>query len=72
MTARQLKVVGKVTLEVVISDTGAVGEVKIVTGNALLTRPAVDAVKKWRFRPFQSEGKPVAVLTTLSFEFDTH
>ena len=72
LVARQLKVVGKVNLEVTVAENGTVAEVRILTGNAILTKPAVDAVKKWRFRPFQSEGKAVAAVAPLTFEFDTH
>ena len=72
MVARQLKVTGKVNLDVLIADDGSVAEVRIVSGTPILTKPAVDAVKKWRFRPFQADGKPAAALASLSFEFDTH
>jgi protein TonB len=72
MVARQLKVTGKVNLDVVIAEDGSVAEVRIVSGTPILTKPAAEAVKKWRFRPFQADGKPAAALATLSFEFDTH
>jgi periplasmic protein TonB len=68
--ARQLKVTGRVVLEAVVNETGAVDAVRPLTGNPILTKPAVDAVKKWKFKPFQADGKAVAALVTLSFEFD--
>ena len=71
MMARQLKVAGKVNLEVVIAEDGSVAEVRIVSGNPILTKPSAEAVKKWRFRPFQSDGKPAPAIASLSFEFDT-
>ena len=72
LAARQLKVVGKVALEVVIGSDGHVAEVRIVSGSPVLTRPAAEALKKWRFRPFQADGKPVDAVAPISFEFDTH
>jgi periplasmic protein TonB len=68
--ARQLKVTGRVVVEAVVNETGNVDEVRPITGNPILTKPAVDAVKKWKFKPFQSDGKTVTALVTLSFEFD--
>jgi len=72
LTARQLKVTGKVVVEAVVSETGVVSDVRPVTGNPILTKPALEAVKKWKFRPFERDGKAVAALVTLSFEFDTN
>lgn len=68
--ARQLKVTGRVVVEAVVSEDGSVGEVRPLTGNPILTKPAMDAVRKWKFKPFQADGKTVAAVVTLSFEFD--
>ena len=64
LAARQLKVVGKVEVEATVDGEGSVQEVKILTGNPLLTKAAVEAVKKWKFKPFDS-----AAVVSLSFEF---
>jgi len=68
--ARQLKIEGAVELEVMVTEAGAVEKVNIVSGNPVLTRPASDAVKKWKFAPFTAEGKTVraVVPVTLSFK----
>ena len=67
--ARQVKVQGAVELEAVVAEDGTVEKVNIVSGNAILTRPAAEALKKWRFKPFTSDGKPVKVLAPVSFDF---
>lgn len=72
LVARQLKVTGKVMLEAVVAEDGKVTEVRILSGNPILTKPAAEALKRWRFQPFQSGGKPSAAVAELSFEFDTH
>jgi len=72
LVARQLKVVGKVSLEGVVSAEGLVTEVRIVSGNPILTKPAAEALRKWKFRPFKEDGKPAPATVSLSFEFDTH
>jgi periplasmic protein TonB len=69
--ARQLKIGGSVEIEAMINPAGAVTEVRAVRGNAVLTKPAMDAVKKWKFRPFQEQDKPVEAVVILTFEFGT-
>ena len=67
--ARQLKIEGAVELEAIVSETGIVEKVNIVSGNPVLTRPAVDALKKWKFAPFSSEGKTVKAAVPVSLNF---
>jgi len=67
--ARQMRVQGDVEVEARVSDAGTVTDVKVLTGNALLTAPVVKAVKDWRFQPFQENGKPSPAVATLRFSF---
>ena len=67
--ARQLKIEGAVELEALVTESGLVEQVNIVSGNPMLTRPASDAVKKWKFTPFTSEGKAVKALVPVSMSF---
>ena len=67
--ARQLKIEGAVELEVVVTEAGVVEKVNIVSGNPVLTRPASDAVKKWKFAPFTADGKPVKAVVPVSLSF---
>jgi protein TonB len=67
--ARQLKIEGAVELEALVTESGTVEKVNIVSGNPVLTRPAVDALKKWKFAPFTSEGKTVKALVPISLTF---
>jgi TonB family protein len=66
---RQLKIEGKVELEAVVSENGTVEKVNIVSGNPVLTRPAVEAVKHWKFTPFTDGGKPCKAIAPLSIGF---
>lgn len=52
-------------LEVVISASGEVKDVKVRGGNALLADSAVRTVKEWKFAPAKSE-------TTEALEFKFH
>jgi protein TonB len=67
--ARQLKLEGTVEVEATIDETGAVSEVREVSGNPVLAKAASSAVKKWKFTPFQSGGKPVKAIAPMSFAF---
>ena len=52
-----------------MSFEGDVAKVVPVSGNALLSSAAVNAVKKWKFKPFTAEGQPAKALVRLSFNF---
>jgi TonB family protein len=67
--ARQLKIEGQVELEAVVAENGAVEKVNIVSGNPVLTKPAVDAIKKWKFSPFTDGGKVVKAVVPVSMSF---
>jgi TonB family protein len=62
--AKQMRVAGDVEVEVNITKEGDVENVKVLSGNALLTAPVVKAVKEWKFSPFASEA-----VTQLKFTF---
>ena len=67
--ARQLKLQGVAELEMVVAEDGTVEKVNIVSGNPVLTKPSSEALKKWKFKPFVQDGKPVKVTASMSFKF---
>jgi TonB family protein len=67
--AKQMHVAGKVEVQVTIDPEGNVEDVKIVSGNSLLTSGVVSAVKKWKFTPFSADGSPTKAVASLEFEF---
>ena len=67
--ARQLKIAGEVELEVLVTEGGVVEKVNIVSGNPVLTRPASEALKKWKFTPFTTDGKAVKALVPVTLSF---
>jgi protein TonB len=68
--AKQLRIGGEVLLEALVSETGAVEKVNIVSGNPVLTKPASEALSKWKFNPTVVAGKPAKVLAPVSFTFN--
>lgn len=67
--SRQLKLSGRVQLEVHIAESGGVEEVKVLLGNPILAVDATNAVKRWKFEPFTEAGAPAKAVTTIMFEF---
>ena len=67
--AKQLKIEGAVELEAVVTETGVVEKVNILSGNPMLTRPAAEAIKKWKFAPFTSDGKVVKAIVPVGLNF---
>lgn len=67
--ARQANIQGIVILDTVIGRDGTVVDVRAISGPDELTTAAVDAVKWWRFQPYQANGQPVEVETKLAVEF---
>jgi TonB family protein len=67
--ARQARIQGEVVLQAVITENGSIGELKVVKGHPLLIRPAYDAVKQWKYRPYLLNGKPVAIQTIITVNF---
>lgn len=71
-SALQLHIQGEVELEALVGKDGSVEQLKLVSGDSQLAAAAADAVRQWRFRPYQSDGKDVEFSTRLTVEFRLH
>jgi protein TonB len=60
---------GSVTLQVSITKEGTVAKVEVVSGPALLTRAAQDAVKQWKYKPTIVNGQTMEVITQVRVNF---
>jgi TonB family protein len=67
--AREQKIQGEVVVKIHVSETGDVESAELVSGDPILGKSAVDAAKKWKFKPFIKNGKPVKASTKLPFDF---
>lgn len=67
--ARQARIQGTVILDIIITKTGEISDVKLVSGHPMLAPAAIDAVKQWRYRPYEKDGEPVDVKTTVQVNF---
>ena len=67
--AKQMRVTGRVQVDVFVAADGSVDKVQALNGNMLLSNAAVNAVKHWKFSPITANGKPCKAVTTLTFDF---
>jgi protein TonB len=67
--ARSAGVSGRVVVQASVSATGAVVATKVISGPVLLRPAAVDAVRRWKYRPATLNGTPVAVDITVTMTF---
>jgi protein TonB len=59
--AREKKLEGIVSMDVLIDDKGLVRQVSIIEGPSLFREGAIKAMKRFRFRPARVDTKPVSV-----------
>jgi TonB family protein len=67
--ARAAKASGPVQVDVIIDENGNVIEASAYSGHPLLREAAVEAAKKWVFKPTEVSAKPVRVKGRLTFNF---
>jgi TonB family protein len=72
--ARLLRQQGTVILAATVMEDGSVREVKVVQGSPVFAQSAMDAVKSWRYKPYQLDGKPVKneIRINVDFRFPSH
>ena len=66
---KAVRVEGTVVLQAVISKSGTIENLRVVSGPAMLQQAALDAVEQWRYRPYMLDGDPVEVETTINVIF---
>lgn len=67
--ARAARVQGSVLMHAIIGTDGTVQRLQVVGGNPLLVNAAMEAVKRWRYRPYLLDGRPVEVETSITVNF---
>lgn len=67
--AREQHVQGPVELEVLVGTDGLVRRVTTISGEPLLISAATDAVRQWRFKPHELNGKVVEFETRVTVNF---
>lgn len=69
LLARTARVQGEVVLTAIISTTGEIENLQLVSGHPMLVPDAIAAVKQWRYKPYLLNGQPTEVETTITVIF---
>jgi protein TonB len=69
LEAKRKHVEGVVVMHALISKTGDIEDLRVISGPPLLTQAAADAVQQWKYRPYLLQGVPVEVETTINVNF---
>jgi TonB family protein len=65
----RMKVQGSVVLQAVIGADGNIENLRVISGPAVLTAAAQQAVRQWRFKPYMQNGEPVETKATITVNF---
>ena len=68
--ARTNRIAGTVVLHALISKSGNIENLQVVSGHPMLTQSALEAVRQWKYRPYLLNGEPVEVETTIQVNFN--
>jgi protein TonB len=60
---------GSVQLDAMIDKEGKIANLKVLKGDAVLARAAMDAVRQWRYKPYYLDGVPVDIQTQITVNF---
>ena len=69
LMAQQANVQGSVVLQARIREDGTIDNLEVISGPAMLTAAALEAVKQWNFKPHYQAGKAVPAETRITVNF---
>lgn len=64
-----MRLAGTVRLRAIIGTDGSVQQLEVLSGNPILARVAVEAIRQWRYEPTRLNGLPVEVETNITVKF---
>jgi periplasmic protein TonB len=67
--ARTAGIQGTVVVEAVISRTGSIESLRVVSGPLMLQNAALEAIREAKYKPYKLNGQPVEVQTTITVNF---
>jgi TonB family protein len=69
LLAKQMKVQGAVVLQALIGREGNIEDLRVLSGPAILSSAAMEAVRQWHFRPYFQGGRPVDTEARITVNF---
>ena len=67
--AEVARIQGNIILEVSIDESGAASVLRLVTGHPMLAPAAIESANRWKYQPFEVDGKPATVVTLVMVTF---
>ena len=67
--AKAARVSGTAVLHATIAKNRTIKNMQVVSGSPMLQKAAIDAVRTWRYKPYELSNEPVEVDTTISVVF---
>ena len=67
--AKSARVQGTIKLQAIIAVDGLIENLRVMTGPPLLVNAAIDAVRRWQYKPTMLNGSPVEVITEIDVNF---
>lgn len=67
--AELARIQGNVIIEIKVDTSGTALVARVVSGHPLLVPAAVNAVNRWKYQPFEVDGKPATVRTVVLVAF---
>jgi TonB family protein len=67
--ARYAHIQGSVVMSAIIGKNGDVLDLEVLDGPTELVVSAVNAVRRWKYRPYLLKGEPVEVNTTITVNY---
>jgi len=67
--SRQMKVQGSVLLQAFIGADGAIQDLRVLSGPAILASAAREAAQHWQFKPYLQNGRPVETQAKITVNF---
>ena len=68
--AKTARIQGQVILHAVISKSGSIENLQVMSGHPMLVQSALDAVRQWKYKPYILNGEPVEVDTTVTVNYN--
>jgi TonB family protein len=67
--AEAARIQGNIILEISIDESGAARVRRLVTGHPMLAPAAIESANRWKYQPFDLDGKPATVVTLVMVTF---
>lgn len=67
--ARAAHIAGDVILHAIVSKTGSIRDLTVISGPPELRKAAMDAVSQWRYKPYLLNNEIVEVETSIAINF---